>query len=144
MWRGGYCLPISFEVNNNNKNPTTQGLSGPFRSLECEHERGSAGEAGDTLPLASPARTLALCNAFGRVPAPIGVLHCCSASVPAQLFSGGLLSGDGPPGVTIVQSPGTPSTPILGFSQTLSAPGTASRPGLPDGAARTHCCTEPP
>lgn len=112
----------------------------------CEHERGSAWEAGDTLPLASPAHAPSryVMVSFGRVPAPIGVLHRCSASVAAQLFSGDLLSGDGPPGVTPVQNPGTPSTPILGFSQTLPAPGTASRPGLPDGAARTHCCTEPP
>lgn len=49
--------------------------------------------------------------ALRRVPAPIRVLHRCSASVAAQLFSGGLLSGDVPQGTTATQTPG-PRPPL--------------------------------
>lgn len=106
--------------------------------------------AGIHPPATDRARTLGLCNGLSlrRVPAPIRVFHHCSTSVAAQLFSGGLLLGDAPQGTTTTQNPGSPSTPTLWFFQTLvgwvDAPGPASRPGLPDGAARTHCCIEPP
>lgn len=123
-----------------------------FQEPQVRGGAGGAEEAGGMLPSTShrPARAPSgyVMVSLRRVPAPTRVLPRCSTSVAAQLFSGGLLSGDGPQGTTTTPNPGTLSTPTLCFSQTLvgwvDAPGPASRPGLPDGAARTHCCIEPP
>lgn len=72
--------------------------------------------------------------ALRRVPAPIRVLHRCSASVAKQLFSGGLLSGDVPQGTTATQTPG-PRPPLpSGFSRPSKAgwtPRPARRRGPP-------------
>lgn len=128
--------------------PTADRLSGVSSESRRGGRRGCRPHASIHQPQTARAPSGYVMVSLRRVPAPIRVFHHCSTSVAAQLFSGGLLLGDAPQGTTTTQNPGSPSTPTLWFFQTLvgwvDAPGPASRPGLPDGAARTHCCIEPP
>lgn len=92
---------------NQGSRPTGDRLSGASDFQEPQVRAGAGGgeEAGTRSPARAPSGYVMV--SLRRVPAPIRVLHRCSASVAAQLFSGGLLSGDVPQGTTTTQNPGT-------------------------------------
>lgn len=123
--RDGELGPLAFLKNISlTKTNTAEGPhSTHFQEPQVRAGAGGGEGAGGTHPSASyrPARAPSgyVMVSLRRVPAPIRVLHRCSTSVAAQLFSGGLLSGDGPQGTTTTQNPRTRSTPTLWFSQTL-------------------------